>query len=576
MFMKGKILALLMFILSLAGLASCTPAEVINNNDNNVNNSNNEWVGATEEISELETDNMFSDKDLKSEYNEDEYESIVGSNGEVSTEGNVDVNNDITITEGGNYLFTGELTNKSIIVNVSDSDKVYIVLNNLTMTNDSFACIYVINADKVFINIDGTSNLKTTSFIQRDDNNVDGVIFSKSDLTIQGDGTLHIDSSLHGIVGKDDLKITGGSIYINSVSHGISANDSVRITSTLLDIVSGKDGIKADNDEDTTLGYLYIESGNIKISSGYDGMSASNIIQIDDVNLNITTLVTPSTEISSKGIKASSNIILNNGSIIINTKDDAIHSNGSISITNALIEATSSDDGIHADTSLAISGGDIDILKSYEGLEAQNVEISGGSINVVASDDGINAAGGNDSSSTTGRPGFGANSFNSSSTAYIKITGGNLYINASGDGVDSNGALYVSGGYTLVEGPTNDGNGALDYDGTAEITGGVFIATGAQGMAMNFSTATQGSILCSMSVSKGVEVKVADSNGNEIITFTATKSAQSLLLSSQEITVGNSYVITAGSTSATIELSQCLYSSGASSSGGMMPSRPGR
>lgn len=577
--MKNRILAVFIFFLFSVGLCGCSPTEINNNLDNEKNNGNiNQAVEPTlEEITGLETDDMFTDKDLENEYDESEYESIVGSVGGVEVEdSSVDItNDDIIISEGGNYLFTGEMVNKSIIVNTSDTEKVYIVLNNITMTNDNYACIYVIGADKVFINIDGINSLKSTGFVQRDDNNVDGVIFSKSDITIQGAGKLNIESSIHGLVGKDDLKITSGIISIKASSHGISANDSIRITTAQLEIESAKDGIKSDNDEDASKGYIYIESGNININSGYDGMSSSNIIQIEDVNLNVITNTAPSTEISSKGIKASSNVIINNGTITINSKDDGIHSNGSISISNPTIQIASEDDGIHADTSLVISGGSLNVTKSYEGLEAQNVEIAGGDIKVVASDDGINAAGGNDSSSTA-RPGYGGNSFNSSANAYIKITGGNLYIDASGDGVDANGALYVSGGYTLVEGPTNQGNGALDYDGSAEITGGVFIATGAQGMAMNFSTATQGSILYSMSVAKGEEVKVADSSGNEIIKFTATKAAQSLLISSPKMTLGNSYVIAVGATSATIELSQYLYSSGGSSIGGMMPSRPGR
>jgi len=574
------LLRFITILLLLVGLASCSaPTDILNSDSGNNNSSNNNSSSnepATAEVSELDTSEMFSVKDLNSSFDADDYTSITGSTDNVETEdSNIEVSqNDITITEAGNYLFTGELVDKSIIVNVDDSEKVYIVLDNLTMTSSSFACIYVISADKVFINSVGVNSLSSSSFVQRDENNVDGVIFSKSDMTIQGEGALSISSSIHGIVGKDDLKLTGGAISINCANHGISANDSVRITNTTVNVASGHDGIKCDNDEATEKGYVYIESGSINVNSGYDGISASSMVQIDDVELDITTLAASSSTVSSKGIKAASNVILTDGEINITSKDDAIHSNGSISIVNPTIEISSDDDGIHADTSLVISGGAIDILKSYEGLEAQNVEINGGAIKVVASDDGINAAGGNDSSATQ-RPGFGANSFNSSSNAYIKISGGDLYINASGDGVDSNGSLYVSGGYTLVEGPTNSGNGALDYDQTGEISGGVFIATGASGMAMNFSTASQGSILYNTSVASKVEVKVTDASGLEIISFTTTKSCQSLLLSSYNLTQGNSYTIVAGTTSATITLTQNIYSSGGSSLG-TMPSRPGR
>ncbi len=62
-----------------------------------------------------------------------------------------------------------------------------------------------------------------------DDNNVDAVIFSKADLTINGSGTLSINSTAHGVVSKDDLVITGGNIAINATKKAISGKDSVRI-----------------------------------------------------------------------------------------------------------------------------------------------------------------------------------------------------------------------------------------------------------------------------------------------------------------------------------------------------------
>ena len=59
--------------------------------------------------------------------------------------------------------------------------------------------------------------------VEIDDNNIDAVIFSKSDLTLNGTGSLTITADAgHGIVSKDDLVLTSGTYEINAASHGFS------------------------------------------------------------------------------------------------------------------------------------------------------------------------------------------------------------------------------------------------------------------------------------------------------------------------------------------------------------------
>ena len=209
---------------------------------------------------------------------------------------------------------------------------------------------------------------------------------------------------------------------------------------------------------------------------------------------------------------------------------------------------SSGDDGIHADTDLVISNDKIKITKSYEGIEGTQVVITGGEVSLVASDDGINAAGGNDtsSSSTPGRPG---DSF-SSSNGQIVISGGYTVVNASGDGIDSNGTISVSGGVTLVSGPTSGGNGIFDYDGTATVTGGVVVALGTSDMAQNFSSASnQGSMLVTFSQqSAGKNFAVCDSSGKVIVSFTPAKSYKCAVVTAPEIQSGSSYSLVAGAT----------------------------
>lgn len=181
---------------------------------------------------------------------------------------------------------------------------------------------------------------------------------------------------------------------------------------------------------------------------------------------------------------------------------------------------------------------------------------------LTVSDDGLNAAGGNDQSGFGGRR--GDDNFASGSNASIHISGGTLFINASGDGIDSNGSLTVSGGAVYVDGPTGGGDGALDYDGEGTVTGGGVVAVGSSQMAQNFgSSSTQGSILVSVgSQEAGSTVTLTDESGQELITFQAAKSFDSVAVSCPEITEGASYTLTAGNSENQITMDSLIYGSG--------------
>lgn len=231
--------------------------------------------------------------------------------------------------------------------------------------------------------------------------------------------------------------------------------------------------------------------------------------------------------------------------------------------------AASGDDAFHGEETLTVTAGTIDITESYEGLEALDIRVEGGDITLVASDDGLNAAGGTDSSGTTGGRdgrfgggpggnggGTGGNGggMSSSSDGSIVISGGSLQINASGDGIDANGSVTISGGYTVVTGPTQGDTATLDYDVSAVITGGTFIGTGASGMAQTFSDSEQGVVSVSTgSQSAGTAVTLADQEGNTLITCTPEESFQVVILSSPDLVSGETYTVTVGKASAEVE-----------------------
>lgn len=199
--------------------------------------------------------------------------------------------NIITITKEGTYVLSGALSEGQIVVD-ADSAKVQLVLDNADITCASSAAIYVKNADKAFITLaEGSENIlmNTAEYEAIDDNNIDAVIFSKDDLTLNGKGTLTINSEYgHGIVSKDDLKLVGGTYNITAENHALSGKDSVRIADGTYNLTSGKDGIHSENADDDEKGFVYIASGDFTIESTGDGIDASYVVQIDEGDFDIT------------------------------------------------------------------------------------------------------------------------------------------------------------------------------------------------------------------------------------------------------------------------------------------------
>jgi hypothetical protein len=264
------------------------------------------------------------------------------------------------------------------------------------------------------------------------------------------------------------------------------------------------------------------------------------------------------------------NVLIDAGTFTINTADDAIHSNANVTINGGTFTIATGDDGIHADATVTINNGEIAITESYEGIESAVITINDGAINVVAGDDGINVAGGADGSGMMagpgrgGRPGQLQDMTTYTGSHYLYINGGYIVVNAAGDGLDANGAIEMTGGTVLVNGPTNAGNGALDYDGTFNISGGFFVAAGSAGMAQSPSaSSTQNSLLVNFSgtLPGGTLVSIVNAAGESILTFAPSKEYQSIVFSSAELVNGD-YTLYYGGSS-TGAATDGLYQGGA-------------
>jgi hypothetical protein len=485
-------------------------------------------------IPETETENTEVNLNIKTmsqsmvEYEDDDYYTdwegespnyikLNGSSAEFEGTGAVIKEGTITINSPGTYVVSGILSDGQIIVNADSKDTVRIVLNGAQISCSDNSPIYVASSEKTIISlVENTENSVadgSTYVLADGSDEPNASIYSKDNLTINGAGKLTVNSNYNnGINGKDQLKVTGGTIIINSVDDGLLGKDLVAVKNADITINAKGDGIKATNDTEDDKGNMVLESGTFIVTAGSDGIQTEKNLSVFD------------------------------GTYQISSTEDAIHSNSTINIYGGTFEINSEDDGIHADSSIDISGGTINIIKSYEGIESALVNISGGNINLAATDDGINVAGGMDSSSVNGRP--GQNSFASTSDNKLTITGGNIAVDAAGDGLDANGSIYMDGGTVIVNGPTNNGNGSLDYDQTFEMNGGVLMAAGSSGMVQTPSdSSTQNSLLISYSQMQqaGTVVKILDESGNTVVEFTPNKTFQAVLLSSQDLKLNTAY-----------------------------------
>lgn len=518
------------------------------NNSSLNNNSNVEWGDYTKEIIDL--NNISKSNKL---------DNITVSD------------NKIVIKNSGVYEFTGSF-NGTIAV-LTQASNVNIIFNGVDLTSVDGPALYISDSNYVLLTIEGENMISDTNHYSNEDSN--GTIYSESNLTIDGGGSLKLSANYEdGIVSTKCLTIKNVSLDIISLDDGVRGYDSVIVDNANITIDASGDGIKTTCDTDEDLGYILVKSGDFDITSKNDAIDAETSLIINSGVFKIKSgsgdsLKNSQDSASAKGLKATKSIDVLSGEFEINSNDDSIHSNGVIKITDGTFNLSSMDDGIHADDTLTIDGGSINIKNSYEGLEASTIYINNGNISVVSTDDGINAASSNESSEDN----FRRDSF-SNSTGTIYINGGTVYINSYGDGLDSNGNIDMTNGSVIIEGPTNAGNGAIDYDGTFNISGGTLIALGSTGMDESPSS-TSSQYILHFNVSNNeanTNIILTDEENNEIINYTPSKSYSSIVISDSSIKKGGIYTIKiGGSEFASVTATDIITNYGSRSNiGGMM------
>ncbi|MCW5951233.1 MAG: carbohydrate-binding domain-containing protein [Propionibacteriaceae bacterium] len=423
---------------------------------------------------------------------------LTGSSATTGADGVIIDESTVTITAAGVYRLSGSLTGQ-VVVDAPEDALVVLVLDGAEIASSTTAAIAVLNADDVGLYLmDGTSNTLSDTSGYSEDSDVNAALFSEEDLTISGTGSLTVTGNGNdGITGEDDLVILAGTIIVTAVDDGIRGKDSLTVRGGAITVTAGGDGLKADNEDEDTRGYMDLSGGTITVTAADDGLDAETDIVMTGSDVTVTTSGTDNDDMTSKGVDA--------GAIFV------------------------------------IEDGGLTVTASVEAVEAATVIVAGGTIDLTASDDGINASTGS------------GESMRADAGAYLEISGGTLTIDAEGDGLDSNGALLISGGTTIVYGPTRGGDGAIDSNGGITITGGTLLAFDTGDMAEAPGDAsTQGWLIASASGNAGDTVQVTDASGAVVAEATSRKSFGSVTYSSSAITSGQSYQVVTPSGSTTI------------------------
>jgi hypothetical protein len=523
----------------------------------------------------------------------------------------------LRITAPGTYVLSGTLNQGQVVVKVGSDEEVHLVLNGVNITNQGAPAILIEEADRAYVTLaDGSVNTLTMTAAtaaeaqeasditaeetEDSDDTPDGAIYSKGDLTLNGTGSLKVNGSAeHGIVGRDDLRITDGVFDITAASDAVRGKDLIAIHSGEFKIVAGEDAFQSSSVEEADKGFVVIEGGRFQIKAGADGLQAETALVIEDGDFDIecgggsasssavqkaspegkawngerpadgtrpqrgtppTGVVPVNPEGTEAEPSANSSATLEaekaaEGETGADTADatsaKGLKAGAAVVISGGTFAVDSADDGIHSNGSIEIQEGTFKIESGDDGIHADvSVLILGGDVEVRRSYESLEGPqvtirGGNVSlvSSDDG--------INTSGEKGLSLEGGFVIVNAEGDGIDLNGSGSMSGGTLLVHGPTSSGNGAMDYNGDFVQSGGLLIAAGSSGMAQGpsaSSTELSAQIFLTNQTA-GTLVRVEAEDGTVIAAFRPAKVFSSLVLASPEFVSGETYHVYVGGSS---------------------------
>ncbi len=518
------------------------------------------------EISSVDTSNIQTN--LKSAVST--YTNNLASEQTITNSSSYDDTNTATIESAGSYYYTGTINSS---ITIKNSGVVHLYFNNVSLTNAGSKVIDAKSGVDLIITLIGQNSISNASETSAN------AISTSGNLTINGEGSLNIESTKSGIKCDGIFYGLGGNITITAQNHGISA-DSIYLDGANISIDEcGKDGLHAESDYDKlaadatvpvfdyTKGFVFISGGTtVDIENCYgDGIQADSFVYIKSGTVNISTEAEFEQYTATSG--GETGCYSKSGSTYTKVASDSVEkghtyyklqesvkgikvgeidyyfasdseteynvasSNYTILIEGGTIDIESTDDSIHSNSgNVFVYGGSISASTSDDGIHADtNLVVGSGSINISKSYEGlegqaIEISGGN-IVVVASDDGINAADSDLSETAQktvcqILISGGKTYVSSGGDGVDSNGGIKITGGELYVSGPTSGADAALDSESGIVINGGIVIAVGTKGMVETPSTSsTQCAISINLSSSRSGSVSIKNSNEETLASF---------------------------------------------------------
>jgi hypothetical protein len=399
------------------------------------NNAQGDWPAGASDISAAAAANAtradvagfdfaYSDRDQDASYDEATATLVVLSGTGATVEGSdKSASEGVTVAEGvvtltaeGSYIVRGELSGASLVVDAPDDAKLQVVFDGVRIENSGGAAFLVESADKVFVTLaDGSVNTLSdgagrgdlpaedaaaaeaaaaddaadaaaaddAAATDAEHATHDATFFSHDDLTINGSGSLTVNSaSAHAIVSKDDLVICGGNLTLDAATDALQGKDCVKIASGSFTITAGDDAITSTSvDEPDSAGFVTIDGGSFAISAGGDALHAETVLRLTDGIIDVATC--------EEGYEAAQ-IWLDGGQHTIVATDDGLNAAGEartdflLDITAGTLAITADGDGIDSNGAFAQSGGEVLVNgptnSANSALDAVRATTSGGTM----------------------------------------------------------------------------------------------------------------------------------------------------------------------------------------------------